>query len=86
MDASEIPFPAPQISRAVGNPRTSIETPRRNKGFQTADLSCYHRQVHFGLLIAVLVIIALFLAGGVFRYLRQECQEPRDTHRSKGRK
>jgi len=39
--------------------------------------------VHFGLLIAVLVIIALYLVGGVFRYLRQEFQEPRDkTYRN----
>ncbi len=44
---------------------------------------CYHCPVHFGLLIAVLVIIALYLVGGVFRYLRQEFQEPRDkTYRN----
>ena len=47
---------------------------------------CYHHRVQFGLLIAVLVIIALYLVGGVFRYLRQEFQEPRDKGRSKGRK
>jgi hypothetical protein len=47
---------------------------------------CYHRRVRFGLLIAVLVIVALFLAGGVFRYLRQEFQEPRDDSRPKSRK
>jgi hypothetical protein len=35
----------------------------------------------FALLIAVLVIIALFLLGGVFRYLRQELQETRGKHR-----
>ncbi len=47
---------------------------------------CYHRRVHFGLLIAVLVIIALFLVGGVFRYLRQEFQDPPDKDRPKTRK
>lgn len=47
---------------------------------------CYHCPVHFGLLIAVLVIIALYLVGGVFRYLRQEFQEPREKARPKGRK
>jgi len=35
--------------------------------------------VRFGLLIAVLVIIALYLVGGVFRYIRQGLQEPRDN-------
>jgi len=45
----------------------------------SSDRSCYHPHVHFGLLIAVLVIIALYLVGGVFRYLRQELQEPRDS-------
>jgi hypothetical protein len=47
--------------------------------------SCYHRRVQFGLLIAVLVIIALYLVGGVFRYLRQEFQEPRDKGNRKDR-
>jgi len=42
--------------------------------------------VHFGLLIAVLVIIALYLVGGIFRYLRQEFQEPRPDGRAKDRK
>jgi hypothetical protein len=39
--------------------------------------------VRFGLLIAVVVIVALFLMGGVFRFLRQEFQEPRDPNRPK---
>jgi len=42
--------------------------------------------MQFGLLIAVLVIIALYLVGGVFRYLRQEFQKPRDESAPKGRK
>lgn len=41
--------------------------------------------MQFGLLIAVLVIIALYLVGGVFRYLRQEFQEPRDKGNRKDR-
>jgi hypothetical protein len=41
----------------------------------------YYRHVPLGLLVAVLVIIALFLVGGIFRYLRQELQEPRDNGR-----
>jgi hypothetical protein len=37
----------------------------------------------FALLIAVVVIVALFLVGGVFRYLRQELQEsPEDRRRN----
>jgi hypothetical protein len=35
----------------------------------------------FALLIAVLVIIGLFLIGGVFRYLRQELQETPEERR-----
>jgi len=41
--------------------------------------------MHFGLLIAVLVIIALYLVGGVLRYFRQEFQKPRDENGPKGR-
>jgi len=41
--------------------------------------------VHVGLLVAVLVIIALYLVGGIFRYLRQELQEPRPGGRTKNR-
>jgi hypothetical protein len=41
----------------------------------------------FALLIAVLVIIALFLVGGVFRFLRQELQEtPEDRRRDRPRR
>ncbi len=42
--------------------------------------------MQFGLVIAVLVIIALYLVGGIFRYLRQEFQEPRDDGRPKRRR
>jgi hypothetical protein len=38
-----------------------------------------------GLLIAVLVIIGLFLLGGVFRYLRQEFQQPPSSRRERDR-
>jgi hypothetical protein len=37
------------------------------------------------LLVAVLVIIALFLVGGVFRYLRQELQDTPEERRRKRR-
>ncbi|HSO24731.1 MAG TPA: hypothetical protein VLT81_17640 [Chondromyces sp.] len=37
------------------------------------------------LLVAVLVIIALFLVGGVFRYLRQELQDTPEERRRRRR-
>lgn len=40
---------------------------------------CYPAAVHSLILLsAVLVIIALFLVGGIFRYLRQELQDTPD--------
>jgi len=41
-------------------------------------LPCYYRAMPWGLLIVVLVIIAVYLVAGVFRYLRQWLQPDRD--------
>jgi hypothetical protein len=40
-------------------------------------LPCYHLPMPWGLLIVVLVIIAVYLVAGVFRYLRQWLQPDR---------
>ena len=44
-------------------------------------LPCYYRAMPWGLLIVVLVIIAVYLVAGVFRYLRQWLQ-PDPTEKS----
>ena len=46
-------------------------------------LPCYYRAMPWGLLIVVLVIIAVYLVAGVFRYLRQWLQPDRDERENR---